>query len=129
MARAALRRRAIDGPFDVMQQKSKVTSVYCLAARRATYGPYRPLLDGPFTCRRAKIGPSQMRRPEHRSNTYWSLVFCTSFMLMTYRHMSIVAQLVRWFKLGYCALPLIPFLDGCLISSASESNQNPVHLA
>jgi len=32
-----------------------------LAARRATYGPYRPQLDGPF--RRAKNGPSQMRRP------------------------------------------------------------------
>src|SRR6218665_2535576 len=32
-----------------------------LADRRATYGPYRPPLDGPF--RRAKNGPSQMRRP------------------------------------------------------------------
>jgi len=35
--------------------------VCCLAARRATYGPYRLLLDGKF--RRAKNGPSQMRRP------------------------------------------------------------------
>jgi len=48
MARAALRRRAIDGPFAAMKQKSRVTLVCCLAARRATYGPYRPLLDGSF---------------------------------------------------------------------------------
>ena len=61
MACAALRRQAIDGPFAVMQQRSRVTSVYCLAARRATYGPYRPLLDGPF--RWAKNGPSQMISP------------------------------------------------------------------
>src|SRR6218665_587155 len=38
------------------------TPACCLAARRATYGPYRPQLDGLF--RRAKNGPSQMRRPE-----------------------------------------------------------------
>src|SRR6218665_2035655 len=65
MARAALSRRAIDGP-----SVGKLTSytgragrpVFAvLAARRATYGPYRPQLDGPF--RRAKEGPSQMRRP------------------------------------------------------------------
>src|SRR6218665_2610319 len=61
MARAALRRRAIDGPFALMSCKSGVTHVYCLTARRATFGPYIPLLDGPV--RRAKNGPSQMRRP------------------------------------------------------------------
>jgi len=32
-----------------------------LAARQATDGLYRPLLDGPF--RQAKNGPSKMRRP------------------------------------------------------------------
>ena len=61
MARAALRRRAIDGPFAVMWQESRVMPVCCFAARWATFGPYRPLLDGPL--RRAKNGPSQMRRP------------------------------------------------------------------
>src|SRR6218665_1700939 len=39
------------------------TPVCRLASRRATYGPYRPHLDGPF--RRAKNGPSQMRRPAY----------------------------------------------------------------
>src|SRR6218665_413786 len=60
--RAALGRRAIDGPCAVMQRPSWGTPVCCLAARRATYGPYRPPLDEPF--RRAKYGPSQMRRPD-----------------------------------------------------------------
>jgi len=32
-----------------------------LAARRVTYGPYRPPHDGPY--RRAKNDPAQMRRP------------------------------------------------------------------
>src|SRR6218665_102976 len=41
---------------------SRATPVCRLASRRATYGPYRPQLDGPF--RRAKNGPSQTRRPE-----------------------------------------------------------------
>ena len=57
MARAALRRRAIRGKVVEMRP----TPVCCLAASRATYGPYRPPLDGPF--RRAKNGPTQMRRP------------------------------------------------------------------
>src|SRR6218665_1644491 len=35
--------------------------VCCLAARQTTYCPYRPTLDGPF--RRARNGPSQMRKP------------------------------------------------------------------
>src|SRR6218665_1494613 len=35
--------------------------VYCLAVRRATCGPYRPPIDGPF--RRAENGPPQMRKP------------------------------------------------------------------
>ena len=62
MAHAALSRRAIDGPCAVIYRLSGTTPVCCLAARRATtYGPYRPPLDGPF--RRAKNGPSQMRRP------------------------------------------------------------------
>src|SRR6218665_732483 len=39
----------------------KATTLCHLASRRATYGPYKPQLDGPF--RRAKNGPSQMRRP------------------------------------------------------------------
>jgi len=39
--------------------------VCCLAARRATYGPYRPTLDGPF--RRTKNGPSQMRISDLKS--------------------------------------------------------------
>src|SRR6218665_984863 len=62
MARAALSRRAIHGP-----NVSKLTCYTaqqgdaCLASRRVTYGPYRPQLEGPF--RRAKNGPSQMRRP------------------------------------------------------------------
>jgi len=46
MAFAALRRRTIDGPFVVMQRKSWAMPVYFLVARRATYGPYRPRLDG-----------------------------------------------------------------------------------
>jgi len=32
-----------------------------LAARQATFDPYKPRLGGPF--RRAKNGPSQMRSP------------------------------------------------------------------
>src|SRR6218665_2416538 len=36
-----------------------------LAARRATYGPHRLQLDGPF--RRAKHGPSQMRKPVYNT--------------------------------------------------------------
>src|SRR6218665_2495857 len=47
--------------------KSGATPVCCLAARRATYGQCRSLLDGPF--RRAKNGPSQMRRPVYH---HWS---------------------------------------------------------
>jgi len=61
-ARAALSRRTIDGPCAVMKRPSGETPVCCLAARRATYGPYRPPLDGPF--RPAKNGPSQMIRPD-----------------------------------------------------------------
>ena len=62
MARAALSRQAIDvGKINVIYRSSRATPVCCLAARRATYGPYRPQLDRPF--RRAKNGPSQMRRP------------------------------------------------------------------
>ena len=60
MARAALRRRTIDGKFAVMFRKSGATPISCLAAGRVTYGPYRPPLDGPF--RLAKNGPSQMIR-------------------------------------------------------------------
>jgi len=52
MARAALSRRAIT---------DRGVLVCCLAAKRATFGPYRPLIDGPL--RRAKNGPIQMRRP------------------------------------------------------------------
>jgi len=48
MARAALRRRAIDELFAILSRRIRPTPVCCLAARRATYGPYRPLIDGPF---------------------------------------------------------------------------------
>jgi len=57
MARAALHRWAIPGKIEEMRP----TPVCCLAASRATYGPYRLPLDGPF--RHVKNGPSQMRRP------------------------------------------------------------------
>ena len=55
MARAALHRRAIDGPFAVMKQKSGATPVSCFAVIRATYGCTDPLqtghLDGPKMAR------------------------------------------------------------------------------
>ena len=51
----------IHRPCAVRQRPSEAMPVCCLVARRATYGPYRHPLDGPF--RRAKNGPSQMRRP------------------------------------------------------------------
>jgi len=57
MTRAALLTQAICG--NVVEKQGDAG--YCLAARRATYCPYRPLLDGPF--RQAKNGSSQMRRP------------------------------------------------------------------
>ena len=50
----------VDGPYAAIQ-RTRATPVWCLTATRATYGPYRPPLDGPL--RRAKNGPSQMRRP------------------------------------------------------------------
>src|SRR6218665_4034213 len=62
MVRATLRRRAIDGSFAVirvmyvMYRKAGRHLFCCLAARRDTYGPYRPLLDSPF--RLAKNGLS-----------------------------------------------------------------------
>src|SRR6218665_3921984 len=49
-------------PCAVILQQSGAKLVCCFAARRATYDPYRTQLDGPF--RRAKSGPSQIRRPE-----------------------------------------------------------------
>jgi len=65
MARAALSRRAIYGPnvskLTVIYRPAGPTPVCRLSSRRATYGPYRPQLDGPF--KRAKNGPSQMRKP------------------------------------------------------------------
>ena len=42
MARAALSRHAIDGPSALTQRQSEATPVCYLAAKRATYGPYRP---------------------------------------------------------------------------------------
>jgi len=58
MARASLSRRAMC--FNVAAKWGDAY-ICCLAARRATFGPYRPPLDGSF--RRAKNDPSQMRRP------------------------------------------------------------------
>ena len=81
MARAALRRRAIDGPLAVMYRKSGAMPVYFLEARRATYGPYAPRLDGPF--RQAKSGPSQMRRPVYGATIIRS------------RHRSVVAYILN----------------------------------
>jgi len=51
--------------------------VCCLAARRATYGPYRLLLDGPF--RPAKNGPSQMRRPAGAASNKSAIAMGVSF--------------------------------------------------
>src|SRR6218665_1364809 len=58
MARAALCRRATDGPCAVMQRPSGASPVCCLAG---TCSPCRLPLDGPF--RRAKNDPFQLRRP------------------------------------------------------------------
>jgi len=57
MARAALNRRAMCS--NVAAKGAKPVS--CLAARRATYGPYGHPLNEPF--KRAENGPSQIGRP------------------------------------------------------------------
>src|SRR6218665_1961194 len=56
MVRAALR-RAICG--NVAEKKGDTCLLF--GGYAATYGPYKPQLDGPF--RQAKNSPSQMRRP------------------------------------------------------------------
>ena len=61
MARAALSRRALDGPCAVMYRPSGATPVCVLATRWAIYSPYRLPLDGPFIL--AKTDPYQRRRP------------------------------------------------------------------
>jgi len=48
MARVTLSSPAKGGPCAVMKRPSGATSVCCLAARRAIYGPHRLQLDGPF---------------------------------------------------------------------------------
>src|SRR6218665_1220670 len=64
MARAALSRRVIDGQCAAMYRPSGVTpAVCCLSARRATYGTYKPPLEGYLG--EPKMARLKLRRPVH----------------------------------------------------------------
>src|SRR6218665_1335967 len=123
MARASLRRRAIDGSFEVKLRKCGRRLFAVLRLSGPLMARRDPPLDGPF--RRAKNGPSQMRKPDWAFSIVGSLLGTVSHLKSALFHGICPARFTSALKLFFSPGP---GLGAPLSSRACFKKNSPLHI-